>query len=68
MSYGTEAHPLEALRLSLDTSIINMNAKNPKAVELFCLIGLMPGGVTTDDLKELWALDWFGHVTELINA
>ena len=48
-----------------------MLKKSPKAVELFCLIGLMPGGVTQDDLKELWnreKQDWFGFIQELINA
>ena len=42
-----------------------MLKKSPKAVELFCLIGLMPGGVTQDDLKELWdkeKQDWFGFI------
>ncbi len=48
-----------------------MLKKSPKAVELFCLIGLMPGGVTQEDLKELWdkeKQDWFGFIQELINA
>ena len=68
MSYGTGAHPLNALRLSLDTAIGNIEAKSPEAIELFCLIGLMPGGVTKDDLKELWGQNWYGDVVVLENA
>ena len=46
-------------------AIINMNAKNAKAVRLFCMIGLMPGGVIKNDLKELWGQDWLMLLTEL---
>lgn len=65
MSFDNKLHPLAPLKLSLDMAIINMNAKNTKAVELFCMIGLMPGGVIKNDLKELWGQDWLMLLTEL---
>ena len=67
-SYKNSAHPLLPLKLSLDTSIKSMINKNPKAVELFCLIGLMPGGVTEKDLNVLWGSDWYGYISILMGA
>ena len=43
--------------------------KNREAVRLFCLIGMMPGGLQTDDLAELWPSDdWLGHLNKLTDS
>ena len=53
---------------------INIVAKNyPKAVELFCMIGMMPGGVfesnEIQDFKGIWKNDnYHGLIWELENA
>jgi len=41
---STQANPVVSLRVSLDVSITNLLSTQPKAIELFCLIGLLPGG------------------------
>ena len=38
-----------------------MRVQNPKALELFCLIGLMPGGVSEETLEVLWGSDCYLH-------
>jgi hypothetical protein len=48
---GMEGTPLASLKVSLDTSIKHMSTNEPKALRLFCLIGLLPGGVTEEDLN-----------------
>ena len=45
-----------------------MLEENTKAIELFCLIGLMPGGVTNECLDALWGNDWSDIIFDLINA
>jgi len=49
-----EFDPDNRLQLSLDTSISDVERKNPKAKELFCLLGLLPGGITDCDLAKIW--------------
>jgi hypothetical protein len=56
-SYDSSVHPLNCLKNSLEFSINNMRVQNPKALELFCLIGLMPGGVCEETLEVLWGSD-----------
>lgn len=46
--------PLASLKVSLDTSIQHMEIAEPKAIKLFCLIGLLPGGCSEEDLNYLW--------------
>ena len=37
-----------------------MKKENERAIDLFCLLGLLPGGVTEKDLDALWGnLDWY---------
>ena len=53
--------------VSVQTSVNFLLEKNQEAVRLFCLIGMMPGGLLSDELDELWAKDdWFGHLNKLI--
>jgi len=43
-----------SLRLSLEISIKNIQKNNPEALNLFKLIGLLPGGIKQPDLTELY--------------
>jgi hypothetical protein len=45
-----QSHPLFYLQVSIEASISNLLEKHPEAVRVFCLIGMMPGGLQTDDL------------------
>ena len=56
--YDKGEHPLKR---SFEASLQFMLTKDPKAIELFCLIGLMPGGVTKDCLDKIWGDGWFGY-------
>lgn len=40
-----ESHKLFYLQVSIQASINSLMDKNPEAVRLFCLIGMMPGGL-----------------------
>lgn len=37
---------------------MNLYEKEPKAVNLYILIGMMPAGVVDVDLEELWGIHW----------
>jgi hypothetical protein len=56
--------------MSIEASISFLLEKNPDAVRLFCLIGMMPGGLQNYDLSELWPKDdWYGHhLNKLIDS
>ena len=64
-----ESHKLFYLQVSIQASINSLMDKNPEAVRLFCLIGMMPGGLQRDDLAELWPQeDWLGHLNKLTDS
>lgn len=65
-----DLHPLYPLIVTLEASIKNMREKDPKTVELFCLIGLFPGGVTEDGLRKdlLWGSDYDLYLKSLRDA
>jgi len=67
-SFGNDSHPLRSLKLTLETSVKSMLNKNPKAINLWCLLGLLPGGLTEADMEKLWGSDWFGHIADLLAA
>jgi hypothetical protein len=48
-SYENETNPFHKLYLSMGLSIGHVAKKNPEAVKLFCMIGMMPGGVIESD-------------------
>ena len=61
--------PLASLKVSLDTSIKHMLSIQPRAIKLFCLIGLLPGGCSEDDLTILWGKDdWLECADKLLIA
>lgn len=63
-----ESHPINSLKNSLLTSIQHMLQRNPKAITLFALIGLMPGGVTEIILSAIWGPDWYSYIADLMEA
>ena len=46
--------PTQSLKLSLDSSCKHMRQNQPEAFNLFCLISMLPGGVSEIDLPILW--------------
>lgn len=50
----TTRNPTHSLKMSMDISIQRVREENPDAILLFCLIGLLPGGITASDLSKLW--------------
>jgi hypothetical protein len=44
--------------MSLETSVEHLKANDPEAMKLFCLIGLLPGGCSDEDLDHLWGPCW----------
>jgi hypothetical protein len=46
-----------------------MRKDNEKAIELFCLLGLLPGGITEHDLTSVWGSEeWVVLGEHLRNA
>jgi hypothetical protein len=54
VNLDSQSHPLYCLQFSVQASVNYMLEKNPGAVKLFCLIGMMPGGLTQEALIKLW--------------
>jgi len=52
----------------METAVGQMLYKKPKAIELFCLIGLMPAGITEEALSVIWGDDWYGYINDLLKA
>ena len=48
----------------MDTSTLHMRNTQPEALNLFCLLGMLPGGVSEADLPELWQGDQWLVLTE----
>lgn len=58
-----------SLRMSLEISINNIKKTNPEAIDLFKLMGLLPGGIRQPELTELWGdKTWNTLKTNLIRA
>jgi len=47
---------MNMLRNSIETSIEQVKSKEPLAIELFCLLGLLPNGISENDLTLIWKL------------
>jgi len=46
-----------------------MKRENEKAIDLFCLLGLLPGGITENDLTVVWGNEeWVVLSEHLRNA
>lgn len=55
---GIEDCTVASLRVSLEASVMMLEKEDPVALELFFLIGLMPGGVNEDQLKKMNIRQW----------
>ena len=49
-----ELNPVNSLKVSMDASVQYVRSTQPQAIDLFCLLGMMPGGATQKDLTQLW--------------
>ena len=67
-SSQNESHQLNSLTMSLQASINNIIKKKPKAIDMFSLIGLMPGGVSQESLSKIWGSDWYSYIPYLMEA
>lgn len=60
--------PVNSLKVSLDASVQAIRAHEPQAIELFCLLGMLPSGIKTKDLEQLWSpgKKEFGFLAEVL--
>jgi len=49
-----ERSAMNTLVVSLEVSIDHLRRRNPNAVALFCLMGLLPGGALDSDFDSIW--------------
>ena len=54
MSDMHKLDPTQSLKVSMDTSTLHMRNTQPEALNLFCLLGMLPGGISEVDLPVLW--------------
>ena len=58
-----------SLRVSLELSINHMKNTNPEALTFFAFIGLFPGGVNENEIKQMWGNNsWIPSKDILIRA
>jgi hypothetical protein len=55
-----------SMTVSLDISLAQLRARNPRAVQLFGALGLLPGGALPADLGALWGEDWRTPLDDLV--
>lgn len=61
--------PNKSLRLSLELSINHMKNTMPEALNLFGFIGLFPGGVSDDQITQMWEnTKWMSLKDALVRA
>ena len=58
--------PTQSLKVSMDASTMHMRSTCPEALNLFCLLGMLPGGVSEQDLPILWQSDLWLSLTETL--
>lgn len=65
----TDNHSYSSMRMSLEVSINHLKNKKPEALDLFKLFGLLPVGITQDELTELWGdMSWRPLKYQLIRS
>jgi tetratricopeptide (TPR) repeat protein len=57
-----------SLRASLKVSLDDLRQKNPDAVRLFAVLGLLPGGALSADLDAIWGQGWQPLMDVLVAA
>jgi hypothetical protein len=66
---GIKDDPMGSLKVSMDLSISQLSAADPEAIDLFWLIGLLPGGCTPRELDLLWGSpQWASLAEKLLRA
>ena len=55
---GITDSTVASLRLSLEASILILEKEDKKALQFFFMIGLLPGGVSDEELIEIWGENW----------
>ena len=70
LDYPTSTQdPNKSLRLSLELSINHMKNTMPEALNLFGFIGLFPGGVSDDQITQMWEnTQWMSLKDALVRA
>jgi hypothetical protein len=48
-----EMNPINSLKITTDASIQHVKQLKPSAIDIFCLLGLLPGGATKMDMNFL---------------
>lgn len=64
MSDMNNLDPTHSLKVSMDTSTMHMRNTDPEALKLFCLLGMLPGGVSELDLPIVWQSEKWLMLTE----
>jgi hypothetical protein len=67
-NHGNTDTAMCSLKVSMDISIKQLTETEPKAIKIFWLIGLMPGGCTEKDLNILWGTGWMNEIEKLLRA
>mgnify|MGYP000844135314 CR=1 FL=1 len=62
----TSRNPTHSLKVSMDISTQRIREECPEALELFCILGLIPGGLTEQDLTALWGSDSWVPLAEYL--
>ena len=55
---GITDSTVASLRLSLEASILILEKEDKESLDFFFLIGLLPGGVSSEDLTDIWGETW----------
>ena len=59
---------MASLKVSMDISINQLKETEPEAINLFWLIGLLPGGCTPNELDSLWGSAWLSIAEKLLRS
>eukprot|EP00753_Platysulcus_tardus_P008992 PLAT175.5.p1 GENE.PLAT175.5~~PLAT175.5.p1 ORF type:complete len:1597 (+),score=689.47 PLAT175.5:1104-5894(+) len=54
----SERSAVNTLVISLDASLEHLRRRQPQAVTLFALLGILPGGALGSDLQDIWGDGW----------
>lgn len=55
---GITDSTVASLRLSLEATIKIIEKEDKESLEFFFLIGMLPGGVSDDELNDIWGSNW----------
>ena len=64
---GIKDSTVASLRLSLEASIKILEREDKEGLSFFFFIGMLPGGVSEEELEELWGDCYHKHLDNLLN-